>query len=361
MVLMDLEPNPRAIKGKVQRAMNNAKRIAIGFTILFVASIFAMLMPTGVAQAQDQPLRVNEVVKPNVKIEENKALLFPETRQAEIDYKFGVKIPPLSGCTVDITVTFKYLPGEESAYSTAVLSPQQLIKTFDTGDSAAPVPFVNPSGSEVTGFDTTLTVSFFRNAPAFQDAKFKVQATALASASTSDSCNVGDSQPTDSEASLKPDYLASMSIQPSSIIQTSGQNKRVLFPVKIVNFGNGPTRVITTIVEKTQGLNAVQPPAEVLLESKATQGDQALNQQDIFITVLTPNNNGYTNKVYSFDATFKAKADTSETGSFAEQEITVPFSLKVQGVYVPGFDSVSLIAALGVGLLGLSRMRRRLE
>lgn len=336
----------------------SATDIATRIACVLILSISALALGSGSAAAEEPKLNVEGAsATPS-----STGLIMPEIEQVDIQFEFYVQIPALQACTFDITLEFQYVPNGEDAYSSAVLAPRQRVISVE-GTEVVPgqpsVPYANTESQRLGPFTTTLTVSFDRNVPAFNSVVFTVKGQARTSLDDDDGCSIQDSDWRESSASIKPAYFASLSVQPVNIVQDSGQNKRVLFPVQITNFGNGATNVETKIDNVSGGLDTVNAPPRLTLESRANRGDQAQMKDTVFLTVMSPAHNGYENKVYSFNAKFRASPETSETGSHMTREIVVPFTLKVQGVYVPGFDSVSLIAALGVGLLGLTRMRRR--
>lgn len=337
--------------------MKNVNKIVCVVAALYLVGLVAVA-PIATAQGGDRPVSISAEGTPTVKGTSAAGRLAPETATAQVTAKFVVTVPGPSACVGQlITVSYKVL--EKPAYATITLAPGSEAKPFTGGQSGNQADqFASSGGYAWSGWETQAVVAFTRSAPAFQDIPIKIEATVTAGAGTSSGCTAtGSGTKAIGETSIKADYLPSIQILPDAIIQTSGQNKKVLFPITVINFSNGPTRVAGEVIERTKGLNAVVPPAELFLESKATSGEKAQNTQQVFVTVLTPNKNGYTNKVYSFDAVFRARSDTAGQ-DLLTSEISVPLSVKVQGVYVPGFDSTMMIAGLGIALVGLSVRRR---
>ena len=73
------------------------------------------------------------------------------------------------------------------------------------------------------------TIAFTRDAPAFRDVPIIIQAQLQAANQAQEGCTVTGTPSTRAETTIKPDYLPSIQVLPSDILQTSGQNKRVLF------------------------------------------------------------------------------------------------------------------------------------
>lgn len=289
---------------------------------------------------------------------DNKPRLMPELDQARVSADFVVTVPGPSGCVGgQITVTYdlvKLPPGV-----IATLSPRVSTQPYSGGEQAndAVPSYAAGAPHAIDGWHTEAVVMFQRTVPAFADQVITIKATAAGGGGGGEGCTAVDSQSTEVGIPIRADYMPNMQYSPDAIIQTSGQNKKVTFPITVTNYGNGATRVVTTVSD-AKGLETLQPPGEFLVDSKAMSGQAAQDTVRTSITVLTSTDTGYTNKVHAFTATFRARSDTAGQ-DLVTQEITIPFSIKVQGVYVPGFDAPIGLAALGIGLVGLASRRRR--
>jgi hypothetical protein len=338
--------------------MKFAKTTTAAIAVLFIAGLLVTVAPVSTAQGEKK-LKVDQVGSYVVKDEGqlNAGRLPPEIATLRIELNFKVTIPPVGACIDTITVT--YTPPASTAQASIHVSPPSETKAFKGQSDGVPVS--GAQGSEIEGFKATITVQLTRSAPAFSAINIPVTVRATGGGgSTSSGCGLTPSDAIQAVAVVVPDYAARVQYVPKTYTASTGQNKQVVFSINMINFSNGPTRVKTSIVEKTKGLESILPPVDTLLESKATSGPQARDTQEIFITARTPHSNGYTNKVYTFEAHFMATADAGgSTGKMAEDEKVVTMSVKVQGVYVPGFDATSLVAALGIALLGLNLVRRR--
>jgi hypothetical protein len=336
----------------------NARVSAGAFAALLFAGLIIAAAPTGAADNAKLRVEPSDVVIGVDGSSLKDGRLPPETSWVHVRFSFNVIVPSLTGCTTLITLELK--PPANSAHATYVLSPMHITRSFN-GSSGPLGAVASPNGNTMAGWQSTLTVRLTRDAPAFQQVEFAVQARARTDArNATDGCTVQDSDWVSSRSSVVADYMPRMAYQPRSYSMSAGPNGQVVFRVEASNLGNGPTRLTTSIVERTPGLEGVAPPIDLLLESP-TSGKSARNVEDVQITVRTPPKNGYTNKIYTLEAHFLARPDISgHTGDVATEASVVTLTLKVQGVYVPGFDASSLIAAAAVAGLGLTLTRRRL-
>jgi len=153
------------------------------------------------------------------------------------------------------------------------------------------------------------------------------------------------------------DYVALTTVTPGTYFQKAGTSDKVVFPVKIQNLGNGNSRIATEVIPLGRNrLDAIIPPAEIRLESKAVRGSNALFKVDTRIEAMTPSSAG----IYSFQAKFLTAFEGSSEFETQTDETVVAFSVQVgEGSFrdapAPSF-AFALAAALGVVAL---RWRRR--
>lgn len=335
------------------------KSVTIGTGVLFFAAILLAMVPLATAQsAADKPLLIGALT-PEVNIigdGASKGLVTPETGRAEIKFKFDVTVPGPSAC-VGNSIRVDYKIVNEIGVGIATISPSAQTQPY-RGSEGEAGGFVGETPNVVHGWETTVTVVFDRTAGAFKTYPITISAQPFGGAGAQQTCSATDGLLISSPAQLTVDYFPSLNYLPTQVLQKTGQNKQIGFPVRIVNFSNGPTRVSATIgAEGTGGLSVSPPLGEVYLESKATNGPTADVEETVAITVLTPSKNGYTNKVHSFGIKFHARSDTA--GDHLVHDVPMVFTVKIQGVYVPGFDVTSMVGALGVALLGIGFARRR--
>lgn len=331
--------------------MKSTKRLAYGLTILWFASLAVAIAPTATAQ-QENALGVISVSQTLDTTKLNAGRLPPETVQVDVKFIFRVQVPTATACPF-ANILIKYDFREEMSWAEAAdasLSTNQDQFFYDQQKAAG--------NSDFGPFETTLSVKVNRNAPAFQTGTYIVTATAQPTSQTAQGCNLKKSDPKEVNARITNDYIPIMEYQPVKYVQKSGQNKEVLYIVKMTNFGNAQTKVTTAVPELPKGIDAIVPPAQLTLDSRAESGDKAVYFKDAPITLRTPSTNGYTNDLRSFTAYFTATSTTTGVDiPVDEQQIT--FSVQIQGVYVPGFDPSSAIASLGIGLVLLGFARRR--
>lgn len=265
-----------------------------------------------------------------------------------------VQIPPATGCIIPIEVTFSVKT--KPAWSTAVLAPTSLSKTVSYTGTQENVAVQG----KLEQFETKLTMSITRQAPALQESTFEIKAVAKAGTTNEGSCTMRSGEAT-GQLPIKNDYMALMQYTPSAYILKTGQNKAVNFGVKMTNFGNGPTKIqIKTAMPGKNKLESLIPPSQQRLDATQTQGTSAKKEADIVIQARTPHSNGYTNSFYNVEATFDASYDgTIAGGTPSTDNQPIVLSVQVQGVYVPGFDLVSLLAGTLAALGAFATLRRR--
>lgn len=327
------------------------KMAAYGFTALMVLSLLVAMAPTATAQDGGLSVTVSE------KSGNDKTTIAPETETRELNMLATVTYPVASGCAALVKVTFTVsTPG---TWAVAVPNPSTTSFTAEGDAGGTAVPGVSPGGG-TKNVDFKVTITTTRQAPAFQPALYRITAD-VESAQQQGGCTYG-SDTSSTDVTLQNGFFALIQTVPVQTLLKSGQNSQVRFPVDVTNFGNGETqiRAETTYNSKNQ-LDALIPPAPFILESKATSGQGARDQSQVFVTARTPSSNGYVNDVYAFQVDFSGEfAGTTPAGSEPPtNEQTIFLSLQVQGVYAPGFDPVFAIGALGIALIGLRRFAPR--
>lgn len=333
---------------------------------ILIALPAASLFLSAPAAAQSDARLVVQVGDVSVELSGDDELLDPEVEHARITFEYYVQIPPLSFCTLDITLHFKYLEGPEHAFSQVALNPPQIVTQFP-GHEVIPgvtIPFVQPWGAQIGPLEAELTVMFTRSAPAFMDIPFRVQAQAHASKTATDTCNVTDSDPAWAQASLRPGYVADLRVSPQRSTFKAEPGESSMMPFEVVNLGNGPTRVSTTVNAFDPGLGIVAPPP-LILESKATHGAHADHIVYALIAVQIPRDASLEGEVFRHEVTVFGEADVGgDPSMFPTSTQTFEFSVEVEPgksvldpANLPGFDGVALIAGLAIAAVALGRRR----
>lgn len=324
--------------------MKTSKIVAYGSVAALVLMAVLVFAPNATAQAGAQLTVTSEGATPNVPGKSGR--LAPETQTATIVFAFKVSIPDTGGAgvaacpTANIVVTFE--PTRPGDWSTITLSSYSKVVTLTPQEPTANV-------------DTEMSITTTRKARAFVSDTYEVKASAAAGPS---GCTFTPSAKVPNTAFIQNDYIPILEYSPAKYIQKTGQNKEVLFPIEITNFGNAQTKVATSVDQPNKNkLDAVLPPSVTTLNTDLESKTDV--KKTIVIAARTPSSNGYTNTLYSFFVNFAGTA-TTPGPEIATDNQQITLSVQVQGVYVPGFDFTSLIGALGIGLGALGFLRRRL-
>lgn len=326
-----------------------ARILSIGLLASLLLAAMAIFVPTAAAQAGSIQITC-AIPTSDAKAVSEKRLL-PETDALTFPVSCDVTLSAGGTCIVPVTV--EWTPGPKPNYATISFNPSAKTETFDP-----PTP---PATQVKKVISTSVTITVNRQAPAFQDGSYQINAKAKGSPSTQGGCSVVEATASPVSFTVKPGYLPLTQISPSLLFAKAGQNKKVGFPVEIQNLGNGPTLVSLGYTQPGKNkLDSINPGAELRLKSIPTDGASSPWKATRTIEVLTPHSNGYTNSIYTFLVTFKSEFDGTGT-DLATKETTVSFSVQVQGVYVPGFDPSLALLGLGIALSGIAVARRKSE
>lgn len=327
--------------------------------LLALAATLALLLlnvvaPLGAAQNQD-PTRTPIGVRVEFSLKDDRQLnngrLPVESATVKYTVKAVLTFSPATACETIVTVRFQPLAVPGYAYVT--LSPEQVAKSVRFKAGNTDTGGVAPAGGSET-FETDLAVSLSRLAPALEDVKIQVRADAAPNGANTCNVSPGSEKGT---LTVKPDYLPIMLYTPANQILKTGQNSGANFIIRMSNLGNGPTKV--DIQAEATGKHKLEsllvPPTQTL--DARSQGPTARTEQEIRLQLRTPFDNGYQNRYYQLEATFDASYDGHLTNGARDVQ-TLPLTIQVQGVYVPGFDVVPLAAAC-LAAVGLVTLRRR--
>lgn len=247
-------------------------------------------------------------------------------------YALGYSQTPI---IIDLTAVMK------ASYGSASVSPAQLV---------VPVPSSpTPNSYAPPAIPFSVLVIFNRDAPAFQPTEVLVKAQASAG-----TCVKAVPQKDSNVVPVKPDFFGIIAATADRAIVKSSQNNQLQLPIKVENFGNGQIKVFFS-TQAGKGIEVVTPEPRIL-DSTAQGGKKT--SEIVNLNVNTPYKNGYMNKINSVNVeiTSTSAEDTSIQGDKAALSMLV----RTQGVYVPGFDSVLMLAALvgAAALVGLSRRKK---
>lgn len=199
--------------------------------------------------------------------------LLPEIGLAQVKLHLSV------GCTADdlrgdVTRVIFHLR-QVPAYANAVLDPASSSHSFSQVDCAA-----NPN-FRVT-FVSRLSVSVTRDAPAFQDGLYEIEAIVMKPGGA----GYG---PYRTAFTIKNDYVSQVSIDAGPTIVAVRPNERFSLPLELTNLGNGPTKVGMEILPSTSSrLDAIRPSEDIILESRAGLGEAAQYRATSVIEGLAP-------------------------------------------------------------------------
>jgi hypothetical protein len=328
-----------------------ARITAIATLAIFLLSGMAILVPSAAAQAASS---IIVSIKPDTNMPNGR--LLPETGEARPKISAAVEVAAAGACAQSIVLT--YTVKNKPPYASVILNPSTRTVIIK-GQSDTPVTGSTPQ--TYTAPDVEMIITTTREAPAFQNGVYDVEVTGKAGVVTNPgtACYVADPSAGKGSATVLNDYLPLVVVNPGSLYVKAGQNKKVVFPIELQNLGNGPTRIKVEAIQSGKNkLDAINTGAEVRLETRAGKGASAQFKTSRNIEVQTPHSNGYANSIYAFNVKFGSQFDGTASGTLATDEQTVAFAVQVQGVYVPGFDPVMLIAALGIGLVALRRIHK---
>lgn len=165
----------------------------------------------------------------------------------------------------------------------------------------------------------TLTVTASDQAPAFTPSPIVVEATA----GPADRAETAAAS-----AALSAKYFPVIDVQLAESIATVAPGESHTFVVKVSNFGNANTRVVTTILDVTPGLT-VTPPEAVVLQSKQAGGNEI--SADIAFVVRTDPEGGFVNRVGLINARIVAAYATDDTQGSDESSVSFLVTTRTGG------------------------------
>jgi hypothetical protein len=315
---------------------------------LVLLSLLALTLLAPTAAAQPSPvlqLRAESPPEP----------VMPETGVAMVKIVASVMCPQGYVATEPIDVKFGI--AQQPAYATVILNPVVATLQFQPQDC------LTYPNSRIVSTEAYITIT--RDAPAYQDGQYEVLAHMTAP---------GLIYPTTSQAkaafTIKNDYVPQVQVAPASQFAETPRHEAAIFPVDIVNLGNGPTRTLITIEQVGPGhLDMVNAGPQVVTESRAGVGDVAVYKMTRNIEVVAGDDVG----IATFVATFRSTYDGPGVGNVLSDETTMSFSVNVLGAASgsdsieaedaeldPALASAPMVPIIGLLLAGVAVLRRRL-
>lgn len=186
-----------------------------------------------------------------------------------------------------------------------------------------------------------LLVSATADAPAFTQGNIEVTATAK------DNGGLTGSQGKNA-IPVQADFFSILEATTPTTIQKAKPQAQVTFPITVTNFGNAQTKV-SFFVDNPPDKWQVTPPSPITLLAKQQGGNQ--NSKTANVVIQTPFQNGYLNVVgaITIRITSAYALDPKVTG-----DSTIVSTLTTtKGFYVPGFEPLFALGAIGLLAVGL--------
>lgn len=318
--------------------MNSKRIIAILFATVMLGTVVLAMVPSGSAQLNTA---CGNVAKPALSITNPQqvggpAPIKPVTGQGQV--KFDVEYLSQQGYSVTpVLVTVTVTP-QDQGFTSITWSPSVF---------AIEMP-AQPGGQPISDSETiTVDFAFTQDAPAFKPTRLNIQVTA-----SEGTCVEAPDQVTGQSPQLSVGFYESYQARFDKSIHKTGQNAQVTIPMVLQNFGNGDIQVNFALAENSASSLATALPPPVIVRSLATGGET--DTANIPLDVQTPFKNGYENRRDTLILNIGGNSvDDIDT---ALKPVQLTAVVQTQGVYVPGFEAVTMLTAL-IGALFVARRR----
>lgn len=289
--------------------------------LLTVSAIAAVAGPVQ-AQGTNAPSTVEIKITPYQ--EPIKPLSGFAVLQAEVKYSYFA-----AGSTALVASKVQLKVAEQPPWAVVTISPSTLLFTIQG----------TPSGNTVTApaQKVSIIVTTTADAPAFTAGNLRIQANAEANQP------IGPSNAED-QTLIQADFFSILDAQVQQPIRVVGPQKAVDFPVTVSNFGNANTKVLFELASEPSGGLVVPIPQPVTLEARQTGGKNT--QQTVQFSIQTPFRNGYLNQPGL--ANLKLKSAYALDAQKKGEELTLSVLVTTKGFYVPGPDSVLMLAGIAI-------------
>lgn len=242
-----------------------------------------------------------------------------------LDYTYSPSAGAIAPTSIQLTVT-QFPP-----WAVATVSPSSIL---------APVQPVGQGAAQQTvqGMQSFLLISATQDAPAFTNGIIEVTATASPNGNLQGSNGVVS-------IPIQADFFSIIEATTPTAIQKAKPQAQVSFPITVTNFGNALTKVEFlfdegAIPDKWQ----VTPPSPVTLQAR--QQGQQQNTKTVNLLVQTPFQNGYMNVVGAI--TVRLRSTYALDPKVIGDSTIVSTLTTTKGFYVPGFDPILALMAIGV-------------
>jgi hypothetical protein len=282
--------------------------------------------------------------------------LMPETAVARIgiDAVLNVNMYNRQSCTTPVQVEFAV---KGPAYATAVVVPSTMTMLVG-GDSSA------TSQNSWKAFPLTnahLEITVGRDAPAMVDGLYEVtmkaRGQAPAAGSSGSYCSLGDSRVVAATYRVKNDFVPRTTVSVADAFAEAGPNERIVLPIQLDNLGNGPARVTVNLQpSEADAFRSFSAGPAIRLSSPLDGRGEA--KGTMYVTVTTPADWGYTNRISTLTATVTTAYDGAAAGSTLVDATNITFSIQTEGTHLslygistPAIVTGSLFGVGGFGLL----------
>lgn len=306
------------------------------FAVFFSALVAVSIAPTGEAQTVPACTSTSDAkLAPKSVSADSSGPLKPITGIREYDITFSYEVPAQSKSVTQIPITLSVRAEQGWAIPT-------LDKTKD-------FVLVDASSGQAVAKDVKakLTVVLSKDAPAFAQQNIVISYEAGAG-----TC-ITPVAKSEMQIPIKAGFYERYQARFEKTIWKTGQNSQIQIPLTVENFGNGPIQIRFKINEQTSGKLNLAPPGIQIIQSTISGGDT--NKLTIPIDVQTPFQNGYENRRDQLVLDIEGSAaDDTALGLTPLQLNAV---IQTQGVYVPGFEAVTMLTALLGAILVSRRLR----
>lgn len=198
--------------------------------------------------------------------------------------------------------------------------------------------------------EANFDVATTRQAPGLQQIKCSMTSSAGAISAAETVAN-GPTDPQTQDYSVSAAYYGAMQVKVGTPLQKAGPQKEVNFELELTNFGNAKTSVLFSLGSEPSGKRWEQIlPPPIIVDTLATGGQ---NKEIATFQVSTPYKTGWNNEIGTYQVVMSTAAfdDPNQVGNTMTADVLV----RVRGVYVPGFEAVALVGALGAAGIVLRR------
>lgn len=308
--------------------------IKTSLAVLLVASLAIVIVPS--AEAQVAPCGDN-VGAPSMTptLSSPSGRVKPITDTAQLKGKIVYEAPEQASSITPIKMTIT-ARAENPSWAVVTVSPSVVFFQIES------------NGKTTKTIEPTVSVALTKDAPAFAQQNIYLKA------ETDAGTCVKAAPALETPALIKADFYERTQARFGKTILQASQNDQVSIPLTIENFGNGAISVVFKNNEQTSKNLVLALPGLQIIPSTIAGGETS--KLDIPIDVKTPFKNGYENRQDQLVIDIQGTS-ADDASVKLNTPLQVSAVIQTQGVYVPGFEAVTLITAL----LGAVLAHRRLN